>query len=478
MLTRLQDQRGIAALTVLMVTVVLALAGGVVVFTATAELETGARERRAEDAFVAAEAGLDIAASYIEGNPNLPDKDESDIDGDGNKVEVCLQNDVADPMRTVPCEVTITSPSNGVLTYPATGKPRIDYTVVSVAREGRTVTRTVASQLRAVVRDLPFGMFVDGDVDLNGSPQLLRESLLVTGHVYSREKLNTDGNGDGNPNNDIDLGWRFHAPMISSNPDPDLCGVDPATGQQAGCTAVFANAKIYEKNLVKATNEIHLDVDGGTSVKYPHDRDIHQRRANPNSSTGYDPIVTLPTTSILEAMDDMRRMAHASGTYYNFLDGKGETKILNPADIGATTRDFPKNVVFYIDADAGDTIAWKSSLIPNSTSSDIKYTNNSGQRVGSLSGVIIVRGGKLRFESGMEWTGAVFVPENEFRILGSVKCTCTIASKGFTSQGGGSTIQMVPSWFLNLPAGSVTLLRISFAECEPYQPSAICPAGP
>lgn len=475
MLKRLQDQRGIAALTVLMVTVVLALAGGVVVLTATAELETGARERRAEDAFVAAEAGVDIAASYIQSNPSLPDK--ADVDGDGD-LEVCLGNALVADTPAVPCEVTITSPTNGQLTHPPTGKPRVDYTVVSVAREGRTVTRTLASQFRAVVRNLPFGMFIDGDVDLNGAPSLLRESMLVNGHVYSREKLNTDGNGDGNPNNDIDLGWRFHADRISSDPDPDLCGIDPATGQQAGCTAVFANAKIYEKNLLKATNEIHLDNDGGTSLKYPHDRDIHQRQANPNSPTGYDPIVTIPMTDILEPMDDLKRLAQASGTYYNYKDGTSNTIILNPADIGATTRDFPKNVVFYIDADAGDTISWKSSLIPNDTSSDIKYTNESGQKVGSLSGVIVVRGGKLRFESGMEWTGAVFVPENEFRILGNVTCTCTIAAKGFAAQGGGSKIQLDPNWFLNLPAGLVTVTRMLFAECEPYQPSAICPAGP
>jgi hypothetical protein len=472
---RLHEQHGIAAVTVLMVTAVLSLAGGVVLFTATAELESGARERRSEYAFAAAESGLDLAANYIETNPTFAKV--SDPDGDG-KLQVCLNNTlVEDDPLNIPCEVSITSPSNGVITHPPTGKPRIDYTVVSRAREGRTVTRVLAARYSALVRDLPYGMFVNGDVDLNGAPALLRASLLVNGTVFSREKLQTDADGNGLLD-DPDLGWQYHASRISSDPDPTTSCKDGTVF--VGCTGVFANAKIYEKNKEFVNNEIHGDPPTNVlpAAKYPHDRDIHQKKANPSKPSGYDPVVTIPVTDILEPMSDLKQIAQSQGLFFDLKDGTNTTTIFNPADIGATTQTFPKNVVIYIDADEGDTIGWKVNLIPDDPDSDIKYVNEAGEQVGSLSGVIVVRGGLLRFESGMQWSGAVFVPENEFRILGSVVCTCTVHAGGFAAQGGASTIQLLPAWFDNLPAGFVNVTRESFAECERFQGSALCPEDP
>jgi hypothetical protein len=454
---RINEERGVAAITVLMVTLTLALAGGVVAFTATSELEIGARERRAEDAFVSAEAGLDSAASYFARNPTLT----------GGATSACLNNPLVVDTPSIPCEVSITSPSNGQLVYPPTGKPFIEYTVVSRAKEGQSVTRTLAASYRLIVREIPFGMFINGNVDLNGTPKLTRESMLVNGVVSSREKLTTDANGNG-LFDDPDLGWRFHKDRILSNPPPDLC-LDGSTGQMVGCAAVFSNFQIFEKNQQKASDEIHST----SPSKYPRDRDSHQAVIINNVS---QPVVTLPSTDVLEAMDAFKTMAQAQGLYYNYKNGNGQNIVIQPGDIGAPAKNFAKNVVIYIDGDAGDTINWKPTLIPNSTSSDIKYINSSGQKVGSLSGIIVVRGGSLEMESGSSWSGALFAPENQFRILGSVNCTCTIYSgTGFSAQGGTSTIQLTPEWFQNLPAGLVKITRRAFVECEPFQPSGVCP---
>jgi hypothetical protein len=456
---RFNEERGVAAITVLMVTLTLALAGGVVAFTATSELEIGARERRAEDAFVSAEAGLDTAASYFARNPTFT----------GGATEVCLNNTlVADaveyvhPTLGVPCGVDITSPSNGQLVYPVTGKPFIDYLVLSRAQEGRAVTRTLAANYHLVSPEIPFGMFVNGNVDLNGTPNLLRESLLVNGVVTSREKLTHDWNGN-NQFDDPDLGWPFHKNRITSNPVPDMC-FDASTGQDVGCAGVYSNFQIFQKNQQKASDEIHAS----SPSPYPRDRDSHQAVIINNVA---QPVVTLPTTDVLDAMDTLKTLAKSQGLYYDYRDGSGGSTVIQPADIGATTKTFPKNVVIYIDADAGDTIGWKVSLIPNSPSSDIKTAAG----VGSLSGIIVVRGGILRMESGDVWSGALFAPENEFRILGDVNCTCTIYAQGFSAQGGGSTIQLTPEWFQNLPGGLFKITRQAFLECEPFQPSAICP---
>jgi hypothetical protein len=454
---RLHDERGVAAITVLMVIVTLALAGGVVAFTAITELEIGGRERRAEDAFVSAEAGLDMAAAYFQRNPTFT----------GGVTQVCINNPLMVDTPDIPCEVDITSPSNGLFVYPPTGKPFIEYTVISQAREGTAVTRTLGASYRLIAREIPFGMFVNGNVDLNGTPNLLRESLLVNGVVTSREKLDMDWNTN-NQFDDPDLGWRFHKDRILSNPVPDMC-LDTGSGEMVGCAGVFSNFQIFQKNQQKASDEIHVN----SPSPYPRDRDSHQAAVNGLGEP--QPVVTLPTTDVLEAMDTLKTLAQAQGNYFNFKDGSGGTTILQPGDIGAPAKDFAKNAVFYIDADAGDTIGWKSTLIPDSTSSDILYTNSSGQRVGSLSGILVVRGGILRLESGDQWSGAIFVPENQFRILGNVSCTCTIYAQGFSSQGGGSQIDLTPDWFTNLPAGLMTITREVFVECEPFQPSAVCP---
>jgi hypothetical protein len=465
---RFSDQRGVAAITILMVTVVLALAGSVVAFTATAELEIGGRERRAEEAFAGAEAGLDVASSYF-------DSVDATIEELGTEPAFCLNNPVVDDTveyrhptltGTPLCGIEITSPQNGSWFTPPTGKPFIDYKVLSRSQEGRTVNRVLSSTYRVVAREVPFGMFINGNVDLNGTPTLLRESLLVNGVVTSREKLSMDWNNN-NTFDDPDLGWVFHKDRISSDPDPDQC-FDASTNQMVGCAAVFSNFQIYEKNQQKTSDEIHST----PTSPYPHDRDSHQAKIVNNVA---QPVVTLPNADVLEAMPHLKQVAQAQGTYYDLRDGKGPGKTYQPGDVGAPAKEFAENVVVYIDADDADTIKWKISLVPPpGTGSDMLHTYPDGVRRGPASGILVVRGGDLQLESGNVWSGAIFVPENQFRILGGVGCTCTIYAEGFSAQGGNSNIQLTPEWFQNLPAGLVNVTRRSFSECEPFQTSQLC----
>jgi hypothetical protein len=477
MMRRLHDERGIAAVTVLMVVVVLGLAGAAVIFTATSELGIGARERRAEDAFAAAEAGLDRGIAYLAQNPTFADLP-------AGTSYVCVNNplvvdgveiDDPNPAVTKPCGVQITSPTNppGQVVHPPAGRPYIEYQIVSQAQEGRSVARRLASQVRLVVRELPFGMFVNGDIDMTGNAKLLCESMLVNGQVSRREKASTDCNGNGNQFDDPDLGWRFHKDRITSNPPPNTTCL--LSGQPVGCSGVFANAQIFQK---EGFREIHTDP---AAAQYPNDRDVHQTQFDGSGQP--IPVVTLPTTDVLEAVPELKRVAEAQNLYFDFRDGVNQTITIDPPYLGAprgwapsAKRQFEKNVAVYIDADAGDTIFWKVWLVPNDSSSDIGYINDSGVRVGSSSGVIVVRGGNLSMEANTQFSGAIFVPEGRFQVLGGSVCTCTIYANGFTAEGGSSTVQLTAAWFQRLPAGFVSVRRTAFAECEPFQVSALCPA--
>jgi hypothetical protein len=476
MIRRLAEQRGVAAITVLMVTAVTALAGATVLFTATAELDIGARDRRAEDAFAASEAGLDQASAWLFENPTFSDVPLDPVLGTRRK---CLNNPLVVATPDLPCEVSITSPSNGELFFPPDGgKPYILYDVLSQAREGRAATRALASRFRLDPKDIPYGMFINGNVDLNGGPQLLRISMLVNGVVTSRDKIDTDADGDGNGFNDPDLGWRFHSNRIQSNPGPNTTCSDPSLpGQQVGCVAVYSNFQIYRKNLVKESDEIH----SCNPACFPNDRDAaHQAKIippPPEPGGVAQPVVSLPDTDILEAMEGLKQLAQAQGNYVTQKDGSNSNIVVQPATIGAPAKNFAKNAVFYIDADAGDQIKWRPSLTPDSPDSDVRYINSAGQKVGSQSGIIVVRGGQLDIEAGTEWSGALFAPENKVRLLGTNTCTCTIYAKGFEKVGGNAAVQLVPEWFTRLPAGFVSVRRQSFAECEPYQESALCPAA-
>jgi hypothetical protein len=317
-------------------------------------------------------------------------------------------------------------------------------------------------------------MFVNGAVDLNGNPTLFRESLLVNGPVTSREKVLTDWNSN-TLFDDPDLGWRFHRDRIQSNPDPTLC-LDASSASMVGCAGVFSNFQIYEKNQQQNQNEIHYPCSANcpAGVKFPMDRDSHHTKLVGGVP---QPVVTIPSDAILEPMEDLRRLAQQQGLYYNYKNGQNNNVVFQPGDIGAPAADFPRNSVVYIDADAGDSIGWKVNLEPGSASSDMLFTNSSGDRVGLDSGIVIVRGGLLRLESNTLWSGAIFAPEGEFRILGGAVCTCTIYAQGFSAQGGNSTIQLTPDWFNRLPAGLFSVRRTDFYECEPFQDSAVCPAS-
>lgn len=466
-LSRLHEQRGIAAVTVLMVTAVTALAGASVLFAATAELDIGARDRRAEDAFAAAEAGLDQAAAYLFAHPSA----FSDIEDPGPKVR-CLNNSLVIP--DIPCEVSITSPTDGELFYPpGGGKPFIQYDVVSTARQGQAATRVLASRFRLVPKEVPYGMYINGNVDLGGGPQLLQISMLVDGVVTSREKIDTDANVDGNPFNDPDLGWRFHFDRIQSNPAPNTT----CSGNTVGCVGIYSNFQIYEKTA-KATNEIHgpIGTIPPTSSKFPNDRDVHQQVFIGGVAQN---VVTLPETEVLEAMEGFKQIAKSQGNFFSYKDGTNGNVVIQPSTVGAPAKDFAKDVVFYIEADAGDTIKWRPSLIPDSTSSDIRYINPENQKVGSHSGIIVVRGGSLDLEANTLWSGALFAPDetSKIRLLGTNTCTCTMyAGNGFEKQGGNATIQLTPDWFGKLPAGFYAVEREAFVECEPFQESAFCPS--
>jgi Tfp pilus assembly protein PilX len=463
MAARLCDQRGVAALTVLLITGVMAVAGSVVAFSATAELEIGARDRRSEDAFSAAEAGLDQASAHFLRNPTWVS---------GQTAE-CLNNPLVDdaseyrdPATDLVCGVRITSPSGGQFNRTGTGKPFIVYTAVSRASDAAGVARTVAGGYRIEAQAIPFGMFINGTVDLNGAPTLTRLSLLVNGPVTSRNNLSTDANGNGQFD-DPDLGWDFHKDVLRSNPAPDLC-TDTSSGRQVGCAAVYSNFQIFSKNQERNSDEIHVS----SPSPFPRDRDVHQTLVVNNEP---QPVVNIPVDHILEPMRGLKQLAEAQGLFLNYRNGTNEIVQIQPADLRTATREFEKNVVVYIDADAGDRIGWKVSLIPGSTTSDIRYTNDAGQRVGSLSGVLVLRGGALQLESNTSWSGALFAPEGTIRVLGGSSCTCTMFSQGFVAQGGNSTIQLTADWFTRMPAGLVSISRTTFQECEPFQASGVCP---
>lgn len=469
-LQRLREERGVAALTVMLVTSVLAAAGAVVAFTATAELEIAGRDRRAEEAFAAAEAGLDQAATHF----------SMQATWSRTRTFECLNNPlVADsaeyrePTTNRVCGVRITSPSNGRVVRPTTGRPFVEYTAVSRAKEGRTVTRTLAGRFRVEALNIPFGMFVNGNVDLNGTPQLLRESLLVTGTVTSREKLSTDWNTN-QAFDDPDLAWAFHRDLITSNPVPDMCS-DSSTGQQMGCAGVFSNVQIYEKNGQNGV-EIHGQSADPTVSAYPRDRDFVHQGAIVNGVK--QPVVRIPADDILEQMALLKQQAGVQGLYLDYRNGKNDNVVIQPGDLGAPAREFSQQVIVYIDADAGDSVGWKVGLIPGSTTSDIRFTDpDTAQRVGPDAGIIVVRGGSMRLEANTQWSGALFVPESALRILGGAVCTCTIYAQGFTAEGGNSTVQLTPEWFTRIPGGLFGVRRLVFLECEPFQQSAVCPAS-
>lgn len=483
-LIAIRQDEGIAAITVLLIIAVVGSLGAMVLFAVNQDLGFVRVDSTAARSGDLAEAGLDLAAEYLFINQ---------LSGSGalGSTVTTVSNTAADASRFESGTFAF------ILDDRDEDKGTVTFRVISEAAIGRPGTSLVRTLLRqsneVTILDLPFGMFVDGNVDFGGNPKLFNMSVLVNGSVTNRDKVSFDQNENGLLD-DQDQGWLFHQKFVTATafppevPNPpnvpsfNMCGdffyQNIGATVTVGCSAVFASGQIFLTGGGAGGTEEHAAslnpfsaCDPPANAGCAADRDSHQS-AGP-------PVVSVPGDALVPFLPILRRISQQQGLYRD-TRGQGGTVNFNDGDYDAGSgpghKHFQKNLIFFFEGDAGQNIGLKANIIPGDMqgggSPDCSFfvsAATEAEEVCADSGLIIVLNANFALASGVYWSGAAYVPQGELKMAGGVTFVGTMFVKKFASSGGSNTLILEPDWFGRIPAGFRQITRSRWAECESFQ---------
>lgn len=217
--------------------------------------------------------------------------------------------------------------------------------------------------------DYPLTLFVDGDAQVNGTPELYNQSMYVGGDVFGREKI-----------------------LISGD---DIVSGEPA--------AVFATGKINAKSNGDRT--AIYEEDGSPSswwdIAYQYDRDTNGPTGNRFT---FEDLASYPGTSRLSdtQMATLKNMARTSGYYQS----ASSSLSLQQSDL----PDMDGDIVVYVEFPSGD---------PESNEVDLKFTWPTAGNDGMA--LVIIENGSARMTGSAigDLQGVVYCPDGPVRADGS-----------------------------------------------------------
>lgn len=217
--------------------------------------------------------------------------------------------------------------------------------------------------------DYPLTLFVDGDAQINGTPELNDQSIYVGGDVFGREKITVSGD-------------------------------DLVTGEPA---AVFATGRIFAKSNGDRT-AIYRE-DGSESrwwePAYQYDRDTNGPTGNRFTN---DDLAEYPGTSRLSdtQLATLKSMAQSSGYYESASGGFN----LQQSDLPSQDGD----IVIYVEFPNGD---------PDDNEINMKFTWPEYGNEGTA--LVIVENGSVRMTGSAigNLQGVVYCPDGPVRADGS-----------------------------------------------------------
>ncbi len=370
------SEQGVAMITVIVLAAVLMMLGAGMYYIAAGEQTMTRADQSGGQAFYFAEGGIENTIDilkYVATEEQLtqPRDDDSDngygylMDPDPDSrqdPDDPLVMGIGDESFTVwvdmvdedgdhceGCGLDITSDDPAYLLITAEGS----------AGEGY---RKLQQLVRVEPTHYPLTLFVDGDAEINGTPEINNQSIYVDGDIWGREKIDISGN--------------------------DLVSGDPA--------GAFATGTIYAKSN-NGNSQIY-DEDGDRSSYWDSDFQYDRDERGPDGDTfSGSELRSYPGTSRLSSaqLAMLKRQAQASG-YYESADG------------GFTLRqnDLPNregNVVIYIEFPDGD---------PEDNEVNLKFTWPDSPYTSGKAFVIIENGSvKLTGSAIGDLQGVIYCPD-------------------------------------------------------------------
>lgn len=436
-----RDERGVAMVTVLLVTAVLTALGVTVTQVSLSNLGNAGRDRVAGGALGAAEAGVTRAISYIHQN--------------NTNIISCSPTCASNPWGNSAAPKSLTFPDGRKATVwietiqpymPPTYKAGT-YKIHSVGTAGSGPgKRTLEVTIEVKPLNFPLGIYTRYKLNNGGTGAVFNTTVLSHECIDSRDKLTFSG---------IDSYY----------------GIPAAAHSTAYITR--ANLQACDNNLGNVwTNDaraIHRAAVGTCSPEFPYDQDNAPlggtfpagssctTAANQyTSSSLFTPemLKAEPYNYLPRGLKDsdyalLKARAQALGLY--FTGTPSSTAWPNAATI--------PNPVIYFKIPAGQKITLQGEL------NTYGWTNDASCLLAHPSLVLVVEGGDLQLNSNARIAGAVFVPDGNMVYNGGAQLVGTVfASKlHFT---GNASVSLNDCYTRGTPGGVLDIKPLRFREVD------------
>ena len=434
-----RDERGVAMVTVLLVSSVLTALGVTVAQVAVSNLSNAGRDRVASGALGAAEAGVTRAISYINANSTraLECSPSCSSNAWGNKSTPMVVSLPDGRQASVWIEkVQPYAPP----TYKV-GKYKVHSVGTAGSGPGK---RTLEVTIQVKPLAFPLGVFTRNKMNNGGTGSVFNESVLSESCIDSRSKLTFSG---------IDAYYGIPSAAHSATYITD------------------ANESFCDNNLnnVKASNKaIHRTGVGTCNSTYPYDQDnaplggdfpsgsACSSAANQYTSSSLftlnmlkgDPYNYLPRGLTDAQYALLKARAQANGTYYTTT---------NPSSWPSAS--VKTNPVIYFKLNAGDKVSIQGELSSYGWVDDPSCTNN------HPTVVLVVEGGDLVLNANSTIAGAVFVPDGQMTYNGGAQLVGTVFAKDLKFTGNAS-VSLNTCYTKSTPGGVFDIRPIHFREVD------------
>lgn len=436
-----RDERGVAMVTVLLVSAVLTALGLTVTQVALSNLGNAGRDRVAGGALGAAEAGVTRAIAYINKH--------------NTNALSCSPACSANPWGSSSAPQVVSFPDGRQASVwiepiqpfqPPTYKIGT-YKVHSVGTAGSGPgKRTLEVTIEVKPMSFPLGIFTREKLDNGGTGSVLGESVLSDACIDSRDKLTFSG---------IDSYYGIPAAAHSTK-------YITGKNEPGGCQTNLATVRATDAKAV------HRASVGTCNPAYPYDRDNSPLGgAFPGGSScssapdqyttsslfNFDMLKDEPYNYLNRGLTDaqyqlLRARAQSQGTYYTTN---------NPSSWpNAATS---SNPVLYFKLPAGSTVSIQGELSSYGWSTDPSCSST------HPSVVIVVEGGDLRLNAGATLSGAIFVPDGNMTYNGGAQLVGTVFAKKLIMTGNAQ-ISLNDCYTRGTPGGVLDIRPVRFREVD------------
>lgn len=436
-----RDERGVAMVTVLLVSAVLTALGVTVTQVALSNLGNAGRDRVAGGALGAAEAGVARAVTWINShNPNAL---------------ACSPSCASNPWGNSSTPETVTFPDGRqasvwiepIQPYAPPAYKVGTYKIHSVGTAGSGPgKRTLEVTVEVKPMQFPLGIFTRHELENGGTGAIFNESVLSDACIDKRDKMSFTG---------IDAYY----------------GIPSAAHSTKYITSANEQTCTSNLNQVKATDNkaIHRNAVGTCNATYPYDQD--------NSPLGG----TFPTSSACSTAPDQYtdtslftyNMLVAEPYYYKprgltdadyaLLRARAQAQGLyfttpNPGSLWPIASNVANPVIYFKLADTQE-VSLQGEL------NTYEWVNDPSCLLEHPSVVIVVEGGGLKLNSNARISGAIFVPDGSLTYNGGAKLVGTVFTKQLFMTGNAE-ISLNDCYTRSTPGGILDIKPVRFREVD------------